>query len=332
MTLKLNSLFTDGLVLQANRPIRIFGEGAGTIVVTLGSTTADRSFTEEAWVLELPAMPYGGPYEMHIMLNGEKTVLRDVYIGDVYLIAGQSNMQLKFREMERPAEEYIGAPLLRLYTNPRLEEEPFSPEDGWVTATPETVGNFSAIGYLAGWELQETTGHAVGLITLYQGAAAIQCFIPATVFDRHPELVIPAADRFDMAYPWNEKNGILFDLNVLAIAPFSVGGVIWYQGESNCSDAESAVYADLLREMIAAWRETMQDKQLPFAIVQIHDYQYRDYPAWHRIQEAQAAVAAADERAALIVTKDVCEHDQIHPLKKQEVAHRVVKVLLKWQE
>ena len=92
--MKLASIFTSGMVLQKGKPIRIFGTGAGR-----GSISAfgeSRSFVSEddSWLVEFEPREYGGPYEICLTLGEENFVLEDVYVGEVWLAGGQSNMEL----------------------------------------------------------------------------------------------------------------------------------------------------------------------------------------------------------------------------------------------
>ena len=102
MTLKLNPLFSDGLVLQAGRPIRIFGTGDGIATVTLDGASVSVTSQDGFWMAELSARPYGGPFAMEVALDGETTVVHDVYIGETVLFAGQSNMQFKLALPDMP--------------------------------------------------------------------------------------------------------------------------------------------------------------------------------------------------------------------------------------
>lgn len=325
----LNPIFSDGLVFQANQSIRIFGEGGGKVKVEFCNEVVEKDFCGTKWVIELQPRSYGGPYEMKITLDNRQIVLKDVFVGDVFLIAGQSNMQFKLSEINVP-EEYAENLNLRLFSTTRVQGgERFTPDDGWVKATKDTVGSFSAIGCMFGQELQQKTQHVIGLISLYQGAAAIQCFLPSYVFEQNPHFAIPFEERFDMDYPWNKYPSILFDFVLTKISPFSFGAVVWYQGESNCSVKESEIYEDLLHHLIASWRKELCSEDLPFVVIQIHDYMPRNTVSWHRIQKAQEDISGKEKRVATVFTKDVCETDQIHPLRKKEVAHRVAEAVTK---
>ena len=64
--MKLNPLFTNNMVLAAGKPIRVFGEGNGKVEVTFCGNTAASNAKDSKWLVELPSMEYGGPYEMEI--------------------------------------------------------------------------------------------------------------------------------------------------------------------------------------------------------------------------------------------------------------------------
>ena len=91
--MQFDAIFSDGLVLQAGKPIRMFGQGEGYGEIRIGSQSVCFVSENAFWQVELPAMDYGGPWTVTARFNGQETVLNDVYLGDVYLLAGQSNLQ-----------------------------------------------------------------------------------------------------------------------------------------------------------------------------------------------------------------------------------------------
>lgn len=328
--MKLNPLFCDGMVLQAGKPIRIFGTGGGAASVEFLGSRAEGVFTATKWVLELPAAQYGGPYEMKVTLSGRERIIRDIYIGDVYLISGQSNMQFKLRESEVPAEQYRSHPLVRLFSTECMAGgESFFPEDGWVKCDRSIAGNWSCIGYLMGDILSEKRDTAVGLVTCYQGAAAIQCFLPRDVFEADPSLVVPQEIRYDRKYVWNVGTSIFYEYMFSTLIPFSFAAVVFYQGESNASLQESEIYGRMLRLMIERWRRDLLDGDLRFVIIQIADYKPRLGQAWSNIQNAQTEMASLLPNVFTVESRDVCETDNIHPKKKTVLTQRVVEALLR---
>ena len=130
--MKLASIFTDHLVLQAGKPIRVFGTGKGCVKVTFDGQSIEKSFAEDKWCVELPPHDFGGSYEMEVELDGKKTVLHDVYVGQVLLCAGQSNMQMKMKDEITAPDSYIDSDKLRLFNVDRPEDNPVSEKMGWV--------------------------------------------------------------------------------------------------------------------------------------------------------------------------------------------------------
>lgn len=324
--MNLAPVFSNGLVLQANKPIRIFGTGGGRVTVKLCGNTAEFVSRATEWAIELPSMDYGGPYEMTVDLAGRVRRISDVWVGDVYLLSGQSNMQFKLRESDYPKDDYENKPLMRLFSLECMESgERFFPEDGWIACEKETAGDWPCIGYLTGKFLSESRGRAIGFIACSQGAAAIQTFLPERVFEDE-SFVIPENERFDMNYPWNIGHSMLYRYMFRKIVPFSLAAVIWYQGESNCSEKESLVYGRMLGALIDEWRKDLMDKYLPFVVVQIADFLPRAGEPWSRIQRAQLE-AAKKKNVKTVICADVCENNLIHPTHKTELSRRIALTL-----
>lgn len=329
--MRLNALFCDGAIFQANKPVRIFGTGGGNLEIEFCGKTYAEEKTGACWCMELAPGDYGGPYEMTVTMDGRTQVLRDLYFGDVYLLAGQSNMQFKLKQAEYTEDMCEDDALLRLFSTERVDSgERFFPQDGWVKAQKTTVTDWSCIGYFVGRELRKQTGKAIGLIGCYQGAADIQTFLPESAFE-NPAFQLADKDRFDIHYPWNAGHSQLYNFQVKQLLPVSLAAVLWYQGESNDSDKESLVYGEMLSCLIASWRAAFQDEALPFAVVQIADFDGRNNVYWHRIQKAQEEISQTEANVSTVISRDVCETSDIHPKKKYELAMRLVKAILAWK-
>lgn len=326
--MKLNAIFADGMVLQANRPIRVFGTGGGLLRIEFLGECFEKEMCAVEWCAELSARDYGGPYEMTIWLSGRKRVIRDIYIGDVYLMAGQSNMQMKLSETE-DCHDLRTLPKVRLFTAERPEGgERFFPEDGWIPCSAETAPDWPAIAYLTGAKLAETRDTAIGFVGCYQGAAAIQSYLPESVFAEEPRFLIAEELRFDMEFFWNHGHSLLYHSMFETLVPFSFGGVVWYQGESNNSLPEAELYFDMLSALIRSWRTALGDERLPFVIIQIADYAPRLDTAWSLLQKAQERAAAEILAVRTVISRDVCEDDLIHPKKKAALSARVAEALM----
>ncbi|MBO7069015.1 MAG: sialate O-acetylesterase [Bacteroidaceae bacterium] len=119
----------------------------------------------------------------------------------------------------------------------------------------------------------------------------------------------------------------LFNGMISPMAPFAVAGVLWYQGESSTGDWAAANYADMLRLLMANWRQAFERPDLPFVIIQLANYmepsEQPQHTGWSVVREAQRIVAKEDAYAELAVTIDRGETVDIHPLRKKDVAERV---------
>ena len=329
----LNEIFTDGMILQAFKNIKIYGSGSGKISVNIADITKTTEINTDKWILELPALPYGGPYEMTVDLNGEVIIIKDVYIGEVVFLGGQSNMAMSLGGSSYPEESYEDNPLVRMYTAAPFEGEGeykgrFSPKDGWVKCNKETAPHFSAIGYHIGNELCREKNIAVGLISCALGSTVIESWMPAEI-SAQEKLYLPKEEKYDSPFvhgPYNE-HGILYKVRQQSVVPYTLGNVVWYQGESNTGSGEWKIYTLLLAELIKCWRKDFMDEKLPFIVVQIADWDMRDDDAWHGIQRAQEKVVEYVDNVCVVKSADVCETHDIHPPTKINLAKRIVEAL-----
>jgi sialate O-acetylesterase len=127
--------------------------------------------------------------------------------------------------------------------------------------------------------------------------------------------------------PWGPTAGLAMDYNgmIAPLAPCGLKGVLWYQGESNTSTAET--YRGLLKAWMADWRSTFEAPKLPFLIVQLPDLGQPPFvpeqSTWAALREAQRLAVNDDGNAALAVTIDIGDHMGLHPGNKQEVGRRL---------
>ena len=325
----LNPIFASHMVFAAKKPLRVYGTGEGEVSVSFVGQT--RTVTAKgAWEVEFPPMEYGGPYVLTASFDGTETVLEDIYIGEVLLMSGQSNMQFKLCASNYPKEEICGNPMMRLFTAPRLEEgEPYTPADGWVVCTAENAPQWSALAYMVG-KLRAEKGVAVGLISCYQGASIIESWFPEGTLERLGISIAPEGRNADHTiakfHVWNQE-GILFRQSLSHLFPFSLSAAVWYQGESNWHDVESRSYKAELAEMIRVWREAFRDDALPFVVVQIADFGPRLGEGWSNIQKAQADISRELSAVRTAISADVSETDNIHPPTKHLLAARIADAL-----
>ncbi|MCO5240364.1 MAG: beta galactosidase jelly roll domain-containing protein [Chitinophagaceae bacterium] len=187
---RLPKIFNSHMVLQRHKPIPVWGwadAGEKVTVELRGSGIATQTKVVKAgkdgkWLLRLNAAEAGGPYQL--IVRGKKNVitLEDVLVGEVWICSGQSNMQWTVEWSARAKEEIAEAnyPLIRQFEVPR--EMSMTPREdisagSWKTATPENVGQFTAVGYFFGRELYKKLGIPIGLINSSWGGTIVETWI-----------------------------------------------------------------------------------------------------------------------------------------------------------
>jgi sialate O-acetylesterase len=216
---KPNALFSDHMVLQSGMSVPVWGTAAPSekvSVTLLKQTKTATAGADGKWTVHLAKLKAGGPFEMTIAgKNPGETpiVVKDVLIGEVWLGSGQSNMQfyvskngpghapygLLDEEKEIAAANF---PQLRMFTVKNASSyTPQTDEVGtWQVCTPETVPNFSAVGYLFGRDLNQALKLPVGIVLSAFGASAAEAWVPRDTLAADPQLK-PMLDKLDAREP-----------------------------------------------------------------------------------------------------------------------------------
>ncbi len=198
----LPTIFSDHLVLQQASPIPVWGTApAGTVVqITLAGKSATATAADDRrWKAELPPLMAGGPFQLEVVAGAARRTFSDVMIGEVWLCAGQSNMD--FSLAKTPKRSFAGAvdwekevaaadhPRLRMYTAEwAMYEFPQREVAGaWAVCSPQTAGDFSAVAYYFGRALQENLKVPVGLVTCAFGASTVEAWIRSETLVAHPQ-------------------------------------------------------------------------------------------------------------------------------------------------
>jgi sialate O-acetylesterase len=191
----LNNMFGDHMVLQQGIKNKVWGKAdpGEQVTVTLGGQThSTTAAADGSWHVFLdPAKEYGGPHTLTV--KGKNTVtFNDVLIGEVWVCAGQSNMQWSVNQSNDPDLEKATAkfPNIRLISVPQVgtQEPQWNFNGKWQQCSPETVGNFSAVGYCFGRQLHQTLGVPVGLINNAWGGSAAEAWVKREKVAAHPTL------------------------------------------------------------------------------------------------------------------------------------------------
>lgn len=199
--LKLHAIFDSDMVLQRGKPITIWGwADPGTVVsVQLGNDKAEaRAAADKGrWEVTFPAREASAdPQNLIVAAGGEKVEMGNIVVGDVWVMYGQSNMAFPLKNVLNKDTESAQAnlPNLRLFsitTNEQADpQEDIRRETidtgGWVTSTPETALEFSAIGLVFGAQIQRSLGIPIGVIKNSRGGASMEALVPPHKFEEIP--------------------------------------------------------------------------------------------------------------------------------------------------
>lgn len=344
---------TDSMVVQQQSLWTITGRSSGSRVKVRASWSRHaltaKVMSDGTFSIRLATPKAGGPYTITFD-DGDRTTLRDIYSGEVWLCSGQSNMEMPvggWGKVMNYWHEIMSAnhPEVRfLQISKQRSFVPAADTDvnmgGWRTCTPETVENFSSVAYFYAREMARRLGVHVGVIdctwggtpaeawSSYAGVSSVEGFENETGmmadngFDKLPRRPVSAESA---SFPTVLYNAMLYPLRQLPIK-----GVLWYQGCANVGRA--AQYGPLFRRLISDWRRLWGNDSLPFYFVQLAAYlkpvQVQPDSEWAALRQAQAGALSLDG-TAMVVTTDIGDSTDIHPKNKQEVARRLSLVALR---
>lgn len=192
---KLPALISDGMVLQREQPVNIWGTadaGEKVSIKFMKKTYNATTGTDGKWNIILPSIKAGGPYQMEI--NDIK--LNDILIGDVWLCSGQSNMELPVsrvtdmfaQEIATYNNEKIRHIIIPKVYNFHTPQENI-PATSWKPLTQENVMDFSALAYFFAKDMYEKTGIAIGLINSSWGGTPVEAWISEEGLKEFPRYI-----------------------------------------------------------------------------------------------------------------------------------------------
>lgn len=185
--IRLPYLISDGMILQRNRRIKIWGKAfpGRKLCLTLCNSQYTTTVEEDGrWEISLSGLQEGGPFQMTVECGEKKKIIRDILIGDVFVLGGQSNMEMMLKKaLDFYGEEIRAAdyPAIRRFTVPEKYNfhAPIDELTGgeWVPVNPETVYDFSAVGYFFAKALYEKYRIPIGLIHTAVGGTPAEAWI-----------------------------------------------------------------------------------------------------------------------------------------------------------
>ncbi|OOV17470.1 sialate O-acetylesterase [Flavobacterium sp. LM4] len=329
-------------------------------IETIANSTGNWKVTVET--------PQGSEKEYSIIINASnKITLNNILIGEVWICSGQSNMYFPVGKEEgtwktgvKNYEEEIvksNYPNIRLFTVlTNASAKPLDDVTGrWESCSPETIKTFSAVAYFYGRELYQKLKIPIGLISTSWGGTKAEAWTSQNVLEENPDfLTILEEDaknekgyqeKLEMYYlnlrnekqannnasktelkkPKKEANKtsyVLYNAMLHPLINYTMKGVIWYQGESNSGKAK--LYQTLFPAMVKSWRDDWKQGDFPFYYVQITPHKGQT----PEIREAQLLSLQKISNSGMAVTTDVGDTNNIHPIDKQTVGHRLALIAL----
>ena len=363
--LKLAGPFTDGAVLQRERPVPVWGRAEPGNAVKVSFAGAERTAKADAygkWRVDLPAMDaccegrtltvceYGADAPETAIGTVE---VKDVLVGEVWVVSGQSNMELPlcggphFSDRNgRLMAQKTRLPLVRFgrgggyHISDKPLEQTLRPVV-WRQFTPENLlghSSFSALGFYYGLELYNSLHIPIGLYGAYWGGTTIDAWTPREGTETRPDLkdVLdwPTSLKWDGKHPksiWphnraKDQPAVIWNALVAPLCPYAIRGFIWYQGEANSKMSER--YTSQMHALYNGWAKKFENPGLKLYFVQLAPYTYQG-DNLVKMWEAQARFEREQPNAAMAVINDIGNLNDVHPNEKGLVGLRLALHALK---
>ncbi|PTN06313.1 GDSL-type esterase/lipase family protein [Mangrovibacterium marinum] len=364
--LSLAPVFNNQMVLQQKQPIPVWGKANSGTKLTLTFDQQKRTCTADEhgnWSVTFDPVAAGGPYRLKVKSNRNESIeLDDILVGEVWICAGQSNMEFQLKQAIDALAVIDGAsafPNLRLYnlkgivrpdnaswdstTLVKVNQLQFF-EGKWKRSNPHDAAQFSAIGYIFGRQLQKTLKVPVGLIQISVGGAPAEAFIDRKTLEFDPYMVDVLTNwkQNDFIQDWCRKRAAtnielannklqrhpyepayIYEAAVKSVAGIPVAGAIWYQGESNAHNAGH--YKHAFSALVKSWRMAFNQAEMPFYFAQLSSL---SRPSWPWFRETQRELALTIPNTAMVVTSDLGDSLDVHPRHKIEIGERFANLAL----
>lgn len=340
-SIQLPCIFSNGMLLQRNEEVRIFGAGGAqgdTLTVEFAGQTVEASFADDAWEAVLPPMEActeGRTMTISYTRKGESKphqvfTLSDVLVGEVWLCSGQSNMAYTIREMlNSPGchpdfyadyQAIDNWDKLRFYTYPYGEASTpqvnYSRMMTW--QSPDNIGqctNLSGMALAYATHLQAMLGEdvPVGMVISSVGGACIEEWL-----DEATMATLPSH-----AASMGKKDCRFYNAMIHPIEGYTVKGVLWYQGEANAMwpkdyQKQFAAYANL-------YRGKFHNDGMPIVVMQLPQFDEDLYPVF---RGAQWELMEQIDNIHVVCGIDLGDPDNIHPTDKYPFGARAAGLAL----
>ena len=357
--IEMGTPFSDGAVLQRGMSVPVWGKAAPGKTVKVAFADAKVSTVAAAdgkWKVQLPKMAASAESRTMTVTEGEgglfgattDTVeVKDVLVGEVWFASGQSNMECPIVGLNTRYRDGKGAlvtsmtrlPLVRFAkNNKQWSVDPTTAKSqGWKKYEPSSFAGYtlSAVAFYYARELHLALGIPVGIVDASWGGTNIDAWTPRCGYEGCDKS-IQATAEYKVKKDWKKATDakgpirgemqqptVLFNGMVASWAPMAMRGFIWYQGCHN--SGEHQLYCAKMHALYDGWSREFANPGLKLYFVQLAPWRSN----WNGLVAAQDKFVAEEKNAALAVTADVGNFDDIHPNNKEIVAKRLAVHALK---
>jgi sialate O-acetylesterase len=342
-TIKLPDIIGEGMVLQQNSRVRLWGEARSEAMVTVKTSWSKKmwqttSRKDGQWSIWIDTSKGSYKSQQIEISDGMPLKLNNVLLGEVWLCSGQSNMEMPLRgypnspvangnEAIATSGQWRGK--IHFVSIPWTET--LQPQDRckgkWVEAEPDNAQWFSAIAYHYAIMLNSALDVPIGVISCCWGGSTLEGWLPENILSGYPDIDLDKAKSkkgMQCLRPMIMYNGMLYPLHW-----YTIKGFLWYQGESNVDKYK--VYSQRLVTLIRHWRSLWGLGDIPFYYVEIAPYDYADNLDAARFRESQFQAQFMVPQSGMVCINDLVElyeHPCIHPKNKESVGKRLAYMAL----
>ncbi len=345
---RLPHLLGDGMIVQQQTDVRLWGWDKPGTTVKATTSWSDQTATAKTdkngrWILTVRT-PKAGYTPLSITFDDGDgtTTLKDVLAGEVWVCAGQSNMEMPLRGFDNcpvegynnevvNASQYKGIHYVKIPSV--MSMQPLDDANcQWQTISPTTVGDCSATGYFFAQTVNRALDIPVGLILANKGGTRVESWLDADNLKKYTDESLDSMTNVKK-YPGDYLRPLVWGYGTFSpILNFTVKGILFYQGCSNVG-APGDQYSQRLKLLVEQWRRDFKLGQIPFYFVQIAPYYNGDVngTAGPLLREQQLKASKIIPNSDIVCTEDLVypyETQQIHPTMKKPVGQRLAYIAL----
>ena len=336
--LRVAHVFSDHMVLQREATVPVWGWGEPGKTVTVqaswleGPAETVRVAKDGTWRVALETGAAGGPFTLAVSCGRQTVTLTDILLGEVWICAGQSNMEMPvggfgFQEVEGARDAILKAAtyadkvrIIDIKT-PRCPEPIVDVEASWKRASAASCAGTSAVAWFFAVALADNLDVPVGIIVNPWGGSRIEPWMTREAIDasgitaEERAAIDALVENYSL---WPETPELIWNGRMAPIAGYRAKGFLWYQG---CSNMDQTCYDKLQTAMVKLWRDAWGSGDMPFIFALLAPYEHGDRNARKRPRfvETQLRSLKTIPYSFAVSTETIGSLKTIHPAKKKEV-------------